>query len=93
MNWFHRHTWTIQSETETHVRLHCSKCGADKIYTKDCPHIWKETSRETHPSLIDSGQPFNIRFGGPDLERRITHREVVVSFKCERCGCEKVERI
>lgn len=87
------HCWKIKSETDNDIVFHCA-CGAEKNKTKYCPHVWKITEKVEHPSFLEqSGGQFKIRFGGPDLEEKISKRTVVATFKCEKCNSEKIERI
>lgn len=57
-----------------------------------CRHVWKVAEKIEHPSFIEA-----VTANGSvirALEDIVGHeRPVIVTYRCEKCGTEKVERI
>lgn len=56
-----------------------------------CWHKWKIAHTEILPSWIEQVGAEKIK--SVDCIKTASHKEAIVSFKCEKCGREKVERI
>jgi hypothetical protein len=56
-------------------------------------HIWKITQRDEQPSPkeILGGAAFKYQSSEDPLN--FLRRPVVVTYRCERCGSERVERV
>lgn len=59
-------------------------------------HVWKIISKEEQPSTIETWRKTGQYVSGKGLYAHdligLSRKPIIVTYKCEKCGSEKVER-
>ena len=55
-----------------------------------CLHIWKVKEMEILPCLLDY---LKNTSGGTQIPKWASEKEVIITYHCEKCGSQKVEKL